>query len=53
MFCALESFSVDLQKWLADGGDKRLLEFSPLGAWAKVVRHLAAMQSRGETQHFH
>lgn len=51
--CALESFCADLQAWLSVGGDERLLEFTPLDAWAKVLKHLSEMQTHGETQHFH
>lgn len=58
MICALGAFASELQKWFRAGGDARLsdarlMDFTPMDAFGKVLAHLAEMQERGETQHLH
>lgn len=38
---AIATHTVELQKWLHAGGDKRLMEFTPLKSWRDIVRMIA------------
>jgi hypothetical protein len=48
---ALRTFNAMMEKWLEDGGDKRLREFSPLLGWKAVVNILMSSTERLCTCH--
>lgn len=51
---ALADYTRELQKWLDEGGNRRLEDFGPLRSWHGIIKMIAAAQRAGRIpQHLH